>query len=30
MDIAFLALLAVLVGLTVAYIRLCAVLEDKK
>lgn len=30
MDIAYLALLAVLVGLAVAYIRLCAKLEDRK
>ena len=30
MDIAFLALLAVLVGLTAAYIMLCARLEDRK
>jgi hypothetical protein len=30
MDIAYLALLAVLVGLTAAYIGLCAKLEDRK
>jgi hypothetical protein len=30
MDIAYLALLAVLVGLTAGYIRLCAKLEDRK
>ena len=30
MDIASLALLAVLVGLTAAYLRLCAKLEERK
>ncbi len=30
MDIVYLALLAVLAGLTAAYIRLCAKLEDRK
>jgi hypothetical protein len=30
MDIACLALLAVLVGLTVAYLHLCSNLEDRK
>ena len=30
MDIAYLALLGILVGLTAAYIRLCAKLEDRK
>ena len=30
MDIAYLALLAVLVGLTAGYIYLCAVLEERK
>ena len=29
MDIAYLALLAVLVGLTALYLRLCAKLEDR-
>jgi len=30
MDITYLALLAVLVGLTAAYLHLCARLEDRK
>jgi hypothetical protein len=30
MDIAYLILLAVLVGLTVGYLRLCAALEERK
>jgi hypothetical protein len=30
MDIAYLALLAILVGLTAAYIHLCAKLADRK
>jgi len=30
MDIAYLVLLAVLVGLTAGYIRLCAKLEERK
>jgi len=30
MDIAYLALLAVLIGLTAGYICLCAKLEDRK
>ncbi len=30
MDIAYLALLALLVGLTAAYLLLCAKLEDRK
>jgi hypothetical protein len=30
MDFVYLALLAVLVGLTAAYLRLCAKLEDRK
>lgn len=30
MDIAYLGLLAVLIGLTAAYIVLCAKLEDRK
>jgi hypothetical protein len=30
MDIVYLALLAVLVGLTAAYITLCVKLEDRK
>jgi len=30
MDIAYLLLLVVLVGLTAAYIHLCAKLEDRK
>ncbi len=30
MDIAYLALIAVLVGLTAAFIGLCAKLEDRK
>jgi hypothetical protein len=30
MDIVYLALLAVLVGLSAAYITLCAKLEDRK
>jgi len=29
-DIAYLVLLAVLVGLTVGYVRLCAHLEERK
>jgi hypothetical protein len=30
MDIAYLVLLLVLVGLTAAYIRLCAALEERR
>lgn len=30
MDLVYLVLLAVLVGLSAAYIRLCASLEDRK
>jgi hypothetical protein len=30
MDIAYIALLAVLVGLTAGYLHLCAKLEDRK
>jgi hypothetical protein len=30
MDIAYLALLAVLVGMTAAYLHLCGKLEDRK
>ena len=30
MDLAYLALLAILVGLTAAYLHLCAQLEDRK
>ncbi len=30
MDIAYLILLAVLVGLTIGYLRLCATLEEHK
>ena len=30
MDLAYLGLLAVLVGLTAAYLHLCAKLEDRK
>lgn len=30
MDIAYLVLLAILVGLTVAFLGLCAKLEDRK
>ena len=30
MDIAYLALLAILVGLSTAYVYLCAKLEDRK
>ena len=30
MDFVYLALLAILIGLTAAYIRLCAKLEDRK
>ena len=30
MDIAYLALLVILVGLTAAYVYLCASLEDRK
>jgi hypothetical protein len=30
MDLAFLALLAVLVGLTVAFLQLCAALEERR
>jgi len=30
MDLAYLALLAVLVGATAAYLHLCAKLEDRK
>ena len=30
MDLAYLALLVVLIGLTAGYIHLCAILQDRK